>query len=154
MRIDNVNARYTHRMDFRFECQPDCSNCCQVEGQVYLSESDVQRIAAHLGFTPKDFEARYVYRTTHGHIRLRKPPDRQCHFHRDNRCSIHVVKPTQCRTFPFWPELVEDENAWNEAARYCPGMGKGELVQIEAAAAIASEMYRAYPTMYPEPPVS
>jgi Fe-S-cluster containining protein len=136
-------------MDFRFECQPDCSNCCQVEGQVYLTEADLPRIAAFLSISTEDFENRYVYRTAR-QLRLRKPPDRQCHFHRDNRCAIHPVKPTQCRTFPFWPELIENEDAWMEAARYCPGMGKGELVQIEAATAIAGEMYRDYPQMYPE----
>lgn len=136
-------------MVFRFACQPDCSNCCQVEGQVYLTEADLQRMAEFLSLSAEAFEARYVYRTAR-HIRLRKPPDRQCYFHRDNRCAIHAVKPTQCRTFPFWPELIESEDAWNEAAHYCPGMGKGELVQIETAILIADEMYRAYPAMYPE----
>lgn len=138
-------------MAFRFECQPDCSNCCQVEGQVYLRAEDIPRIAEHLAIPAAEFERRYVYRTAR-HIKLRKPPDRQCYFHRDNRCAIHSVKPTQCRTFPFWPELVENQTAWDEAAQYCPGMGKGELVQIEAAWGIANDMYAAYPEMYPEKP--
>ncbi len=134
-------------MEFRFTCQPNCSNCCQVEGQVYLKEADVPRIASFLSLTPEMFEERYVVRTSRS-IRLRKPPNRQCHFHLDNRCAIHPVKPTQCRTFPFWPELIESEQEWNQAAAYCPGMGKGELVQIETASAIANDMLRDYPEMY------
>lgn len=115
---------------------------------MYLIETDLPRMAQFLGVPIDAFESKYVSRTAR-HIRLRKPPDRQCHFHRDNKCAIHPVKPVQCRTFPFWPELIESEEAWDEAAAYCPGMGRGELVQIEAATEIASEMHRAYPNMYP-----
>jgi Fe-S-cluster containining protein len=133
---------------FRFECQPGCSACCEEEGEVYLTEEDLVRIAAHLGMSPADFEARYIYRTT-SLLRLRKPPGRQCEFHINSRCSIHPVKPTQCRAFPYWPEIIESPETWNEAALRCPGMNKGELIQIETARTIAAEMYRAYPTMYP-----
>ncbi len=121
-----------------------------MEGEVYLSEPDLIRIAQHLKLTPEAFATAFVIRTKRGNMRLRKPPDRQCHFHSDNRCSIHVVKPTQCRVFPYWPELIEHEEAWNETAGYCPGIGKGDLIQIEAATAIGEEMYSAYPAMYPE----
>ncbi len=136
-------------MSLRFACQPNCSNCCQVEGEVYLTEQDLQRMAEYTGMNPETFEATYVYRTKRL-LRLRKPHGRQCHFHQNNCCSIHPVKPTQCRTFPFWPELIEDAKAWEEASQYCPGMGKGELIQIENARHIAGEMWTAYPSMYPE----
>jgi Fe-S-cluster containining protein len=83
-------------------------------------------------------------------LRLRKPPGRQCLFHHGNRCSIHVVKPVQCRVFPYWPEVIESQETWNEAARTCPGINKGPLIQIDTAKQMASEMYAAYPAMYPE----
>jgi hypothetical protein len=38
---------------------------------------------------------------------------------------------------------------WHKAASWCPGIGKGELVQIEAATGMAQEMRTAYPTHYP-----
>jgi hypothetical protein len=50
--------------------------------------------------------------------------------------------------YPFWPELVESRAAWKEEAKECPGIGKGELVQIGSALETASEMKRAYPSMY------
>lgn len=131
----------------RFACQPGCIECCTQRGFVYLSEGDLKRAAEFLGMSPAAFERRYVYRTKK-RIRLRVPREAQCYFLRDGGCSIHPAKPTQCRIFPFWPELVESRREWNKTARYCPGMGKGPLVQIEAARAQAQEMRDTYPEMY------
>jgi uncharacterized protein len=131
----------------RFECQPGCTNCCTQKGFVYLTEADLTRIAKFLGMPAVDFERRYVYRTTR-QLRLRVPRQVQCHFLLDGGCSIHSVKPAQCRIFPFWPELVDDKREWRKTAAWCPGIGKGELVQIEIAAGHAREMREAYPHMY------
>lgn len=131
----------------RFECQPGCTRCCNVEGYVYLSEEDLGRAAAYLGLSPAEFETRYVIRYRH-RLRFRKPKNSQCHFLNENGCSIHAVKPTQCRLYPFWPELVESRQAWNAERKRCPGIGKGELVQIGTACEIASEMKQAYPALY------
>jgi Fe-S-cluster containining protein len=73
---------------------------------------------------------------------------RQCYFLNGDGCSIHPAKPTQCRIFPFWPELVESRREWKKTAKYCPGLGKGPLIQIETAQAQATEMRAAYPEMY------
>ena len=131
----------------RFACQPGCTACCEVEGQVHITQEDLQRIASYLGMTPADFEQQYVFRTRYL-LRLRKPRHAQCHFLKDGGCSIHSVKPVQCRLFPFWPELVENRREWNRTAKRCPGIHKGTLVQIEKAADIAQEMRRAYPVLY------
>jgi Fe-S-cluster containining protein len=119
-----------------------------MEGEVYLTEQDLGRIAAHLSVDPTEFETKCVHRTSRS-LRLRKPPDRQCLFHSDGKCSIHPVKPVQCRVFPFWPEIIETAAAWDETALRCPGMNKGPFVQIQAAKSVAEEMRVAYPQMYP-----
>ncbi len=131
----------------RFTCVPGCTNCCDQTGYVYLSSSDVDRAAAFLGMTRRAFARRYVYRTRHLH-RLRKPRGSQCHFLSGGGCSIHPAKPTQCRLFPFWPELVENRAAWRRTARYCPGIGQGPLIQIGGAVETAAQMRTAYPSMY------
>jgi len=131
----------------RFECQPGCTECCTQRGFVYLTEPDIIRAAAFLGVSPGDFERRYVFRTRN-RTRLRVPRDASCYFLNGGGCSIHPAKPTQCRIFPFWPELVESRREWKKAARYCPGMGKGPLVQIELARVQAEEMRTAYPGLY------
>jgi Fe-S-cluster containining protein len=131
----------------RFECQSGCVACCQRKGFVYLTEDDIVRTAMFLGMSAAAFEKKFVYRTTNLR-RLRTPHDAQCGFLRADGCSIHSVKPVQCRVFPFWPELVESKAEWLKTAEWCPGIGKGELVQIESARAQAQEMREAYPTMY------
>ena len=131
----------------RFECQPGCTNCCTQKGFVYLTEADLKRIAKFLRMPASAFERRYVYRTKR-QLRLRVPREVQCHFLVDGGCSIHSVKPSQCRIFPFWPELVDDKRQWRKTAAWCPGIGKGELIQIRTAAELAREMREAYPHMY------
>jgi uncharacterized protein len=132
----------------RFACQPGCTACCRQKGFVYLCESDLRNAAAFLGMEPAEFERKYVFRTRN-RMRLRVPRDATCHFLTESGCSIHPAKPTQCRIFPFWPELVESRREWKKTAReYCPGMGQGPLIQIEAARAQADEMRAAYPGLY------
>jgi uncharacterized protein len=131
----------------RFACLPGCTRCCEVQGFVYLTEKDLARAARHLKMSRRAFEAKYVYRTKYL-LRLRKPRGSQCHFLVEGGCSIHPDKPTQCRLYPFWPELVEQRKEWKRAGRTCPGIGQGELVQIGTAVETASGMRRAYPAMY------
>src|SRR5262252_695242 len=121
----------------RFACQTGCTECCRQRGFVYLTPDDLVRMAAFTGMTPAAFEKKYVYRTSR-QMRLRVPAGGTCPFLEENGCSIHPAKPTQCRIFPFWPELVESRREWLKVARgYCPGIGKGPLIQIEIARAQA-----------------
>ena len=131
----------------QFVCQPGCTRCCDVQGYVYLSEQDLVRAASHLSMEPADFERRFVYRTRHL-LRFRKPRRKQCHFLAENGCRLHPAKPTQCRLFPFWPELLESRSEWQATAQRCPGIGVGPLIQIGTAHETASEMKHAYPSMY------
>ena len=132
----------------RFRCQSGCTKCCEVRGFVYLTENDLSRAASYLHMSCEDFETKYVIRYP-TLLRLRKPLNSQCYFLTETGCSIHPVKPVQCRVYPFWPELVEERTAWEAEAKSCPGIGKGKLVQIGTAMEVASEMKRAYPSMYP-----
>jgi hypothetical protein len=43
---------------------------------------------------------------------------------------------------------VDSKREWKKTAAYCPGIGKGELIQIESARGQAAEMRAAYPGMY------
>ena len=132
----------------RFECQPGCIRCCNTSGYVYITANDLERLSEFTGMTTAEFEAKYVYRTKHL-LRLRKPRDKECPFLLDSGCSVHPVKPVQCRLYPFWPELVTYRDIWDhEGERKCPGIGKGELIQIGTAVEIAQEMKTAYPGFY------
>jgi uncharacterized protein len=131
----------------RFECQPGCTECCRQKGFVYLTDADLPRMAEFLELTVQQFERKYVYRTKN-RMRLRVPRDVNCYFLLEGGCSIHPAKPTQCRIFPYWPELLESRREWRKTARYCPGIGKGPLVQISDAREQAREMREGYPAMY------
>jgi Fe-S-cluster containining protein len=131
----------------RFECQSGCTECCRQQGFVYLTEGDLKRAAKFLGTTAAAFERKYIYRTRN-RMRLRVPRASHCHFLDDGGCSIHPAKPTQCRAFPFWPELLESAREWRKTARYCPGVGQGPLIRIHVVQAVAREMREAHPAMY------
>ena len=134
------------KLNFRFECQPGCTNCCTRRGHVHLTEEDIDRIAVWLGFERPEFENRYVHRTRDG-ARLTLPRADSCHFLISGGCGIHEVKPLQCRVFPFWPEHVGNRSAWNALRRHCPGIGVGPLVRIEKVRAEAQEYRRAFPDL-------
>jgi Fe-S-cluster containining protein len=112
-----------------------------------VCEADIVRLAQFLDMSLEAFEKRYVYRTRL-RARLRTPRNAQCHFLRDGGCAVHPAKPVQCRTFPFWPELVDDAVEWHKTGAYCPGIGKGDLVQIDVARAEAQAMREAHPLLY------
>ena len=106
------------------------------------------RAAGFVGMSAARFERKYVYRTRN-RLRLRIPRGAHCHFLRDGGCRIHPAKPTQCRIFPFWPELVDKPRAWAKTAAYCPGIGQGPLIQIKSARARAEEMRLEHAKLYP-----
>jgi uncharacterized protein len=131
----------------RFECQPGCTKCCEQQGFVYLTEDDIPRLAAFLKMSQAAFELRYVFRTRNLR-RLRVPRHAQCEFLKDGGCSVHEAKPFQCAAFPFWPELVGNKRNWRKTGEWCPGIGKGDLVQIQIARVIARDMLDAHPALY------
>jgi Fe-S-cluster containining protein len=131
--------------NFRFACQKGCTNCCTQSGHVWLNGADIERIAAYLGLAPEDFEKRYVHRGKLGK-RFTVPRAQGCHFLVEGGCSIHEVKPLQCRTFPYWPENVAHRSSWKKLRRYCPGVGVGPLVQIS----IVREQAQAYRDAFPD----
>jgi len=130
----------------RFACQPGCTRCCTQKGWVYLSPEDVPRLAAFVGMTVEEFQGRHLY-VTKRHLRLRLRQG-QCPFLKADGCSVHPAKPTQCRVFPFWPELTEDKKEMDEAAKSCPGIGQGDLISVETLKQSAREMREAYPQQY------
>ena len=50
-------------------------------------------------------------------------PSEDCIFWRDG-CAVYEARPFQCRSYPFWRELLASKKAWREAARSCPGIGR------------------------------
>ena len=123
-----------------FECR-QCGRCCAgpEEGYVWVTDRDIATIAAHLGITEKQMRRQYVRRVA-GRTSLIEAPNNDCIFLRPNDkgakgCSIYSVRPTQCRTWPFWTSNLQSPDTWAIAQMRCRGMNRGPLHtcdQIEA----------------------
>ena len=37
-------------------------------------------------------------------------------------CSVYDLRPVQCRTFPYWPEVMESRETWNTEKLECEGI--------------------------------
>jgi Fe-S-cluster containining protein len=112
----------------RFECQ-GTGQCClsrNTYGYVYLTPTDRARMAKVLGLTESEFERTHCTRTE-GLLHL-KSPDQDCQFLEGKRCGVYAGRPEQCRTWPFWPEVMNAKTWKKEVLSFCPGVGKGERV--------------------------
>lgn len=45
-------------------------------------------------------------------------------------CNAHQERPSQCRTWPFWPDNLRNRRSWERAGRECEGVGRGEFVSL------------------------
>lgn len=106
-----------------FSCT-GCGGCCTGSpGYVWLTQKDILRLSTHLNMSESAFLQQYcVY--AKGRYSLRDiPPDYSCIFLRDKvRCGVYDARPTQCRKFPWWKEVLSSEREWNQTSRYCEGI--------------------------------
>ena len=108
----------------RFNCT-QCNGCCGgAPGYVWVEEPEIARIAIFLGMPVHDFARRYC-RKVWWRTSLTEMPGGDCVFLSPRGCQIYSVRPMQCRTFPFWPDLVETPARWEGEKYRCPGIGKG-----------------------------
>jgi Fe-S-cluster containining protein len=117
----------------RFQCQGS-GKCCTSHGEygfVFLTKDDRKRIATQLGLNLATFTRKYCQRTN-GFFHLKEDPQNtDCMFLKEKRCSIYEARPIQCRTWPFWPEVMNAKTWKKEVVTFCPGVGKGPVVSPE-----------------------
>ena len=127
----------------RFECQ-GTGRCCTARGQygyVYVTLEDRRHLAAALHMRTSDFTRKYCrleIGDEDGDYFLRYP-DRDCEFLDGACCSVYVARPTQCRTWPFWPENMNLRVWRQEVLPFCEGVGKGRLYSAEEIAALVAK---------------
>lgn len=116
--------------DRRFRCER-CGDCCRRGGVVYFSSADIRRAAGFLGMTIREFRKTYLVKEDGRWLHEGTPEGCTFFDHQNVACTIQPVKPLQCRAWPFWPETHRSRSSWTEAARHCPGMGKGATHSAE-----------------------
>lgn len=118
------------RKGVQFECTGS-GKCCMSRGEygfVYLNLEDRQRFAKHLKISTSAFTRRYCEKTG-GIWHLKEDrinPD--CIFLKGNSCGVYEARPTQCRTWPFWPEVMNAKSWAKDVKAFCPGVGKGKVI--------------------------
>ena len=95
---------------------------------------------AHLSVDENTFRRRFVT-LRWGRPSFVERPNGDCIFYRadEARCSVYLVRPSQCRLFPFWPEVMRSEAGWASYARSCPGMNDGRLYSAREIEALLRE---------------
>ncbi|MGB5338345.1 MAG: YkgJ family cysteine cluster protein [Gammaproteobacteria bacterium] len=128
----NMKPFYESRQ-LRFSCTR-CGECCIASGDyyVFLSAQEAEKIRRFLGLSRSWFRRRYLERLETGDMVASSGQDDRCVFlDRDGRCRIYPVRPLQCRTYPFWPEVVHSASAWRAEAERCEGINCGSVVPVD-----------------------
>lgn len=117
----------------KFRClAPECSDCCsgkRGEGYVWVNADEMEAIAAYLKMAFEKFTRSYI-RQIDWSFSLIERPNHDCVFLKDGGCSIYEVRPTQCRTYPFWPDVMRAPETWQREGEQCPGIGADTLVDV------------------------
>jgi Fe-S-cluster containining protein len=114
----------------RFECTA-CGKCCTggPDHHVFLSEAEAEAMRAELGLSRGWFRRRYLRRLRSGELVTTMSGDGACVFlDRTGRCRVYGARPMQCRSYPFWPELMRSARAWQAEATRCEGINRGGVV--------------------------
>lgn len=137
----------------RFGCTR-CGACCRSRGYLWLSPPDIVRLAEHLGLSVEAFRAGHTREVV---IEGQDQPGisvimapHGCRFLDDatNECTVHAARPTQCRTFPFWPMLIESREVWlREVGSLCgrEAIEDGPVHTVEEIRALAGRIVATAP---------
>ena len=111
-------------MQYRFQCT-GCGHCCTGGKSYYVAatRTEQRRIQKFLKIGWAWFRRRYVVRVD-AHTEGLTMAGGACAFLDGQRCRIYAVRPAQCRTYPFWPELA-DPKTWRAESKRCEGIGRG-----------------------------
>lgn len=119
-----------------FECN-GCGRCCAGPdpGYVWISATEIAGAAERLGVTIREFRKRYTRRLGL-RVSLIEKGNADCIFLEESldgrrMCAIYDVRPTQCRTWPFWRHNLTSSRAWAMAGQRCPGVNRGSLHPLE-----------------------
>ncbi len=111
-----------YKEGLKFKCT-GCGQCCTGSpGYVWVTEEEIQEMAAYLSLSVKDFCMRFIRKCGQRFALVEKRKTYDCIFLKDNKCTVYPVRPTMCQTFPFWPEYLTSKESWQEAGKRCEGV--------------------------------
>ena len=115
-----------------FTCS-QCGDCCTGgPGVVWVTDDELKEIATYLD-KPLGEIRLFHTRMVRGRLSLTEFQNGDCTFFDPEKrhCKVYPVRPTQCRTWPFWTSNLSSEEKWQETCKYCPGSGTGAFFSLE-----------------------
>ncbi len=111
---------------FNEEACNGCGGACCIgeSGYIWVNFDEIKAIANELNLSIDEFSQKYLLRAKNRYS-LKEYYDTElkyaCIFFdkTTRRCKIYNVRPTQCKTFPFWKDFKDNID---ELIQECPGV--------------------------------
>jgi len=116
-----------------------CGRCCSgPPGYVAVTEAEEAALAKRLNLTPAAFRKQHTHILGEGRSLNETKTEHgfDCVFLDRTTipgkaiCGVYEDRPIQCRTWPFWPSVVNTRADWERAKKTCPGIDHGTLVPV------------------------
>jgi len=123
---------YYKKAELRFRCT-GCGKCCYGDPKThYIAATDRELVSIQrfLKLSRQDFFAAYIEALPWGGHGIQLQADGACPFLADGKCQIYEFRPAQCKSYPFWPEVVGLKNDWLSEAKRCEGINRGEIIPL------------------------
>ena len=120
----------------RFECRR-CGRCCSGpgEGYIWVTRPETKFIADYLKIPLAQLRRKYLKRIGLRRSIIENPGSKDCIFLErtgdEKKCRIYPVRPSQCRTWPFWSGNLAGKDNWDRATRRCDGVNQGRHYGFE-----------------------
>jgi len=128
-----LHRRPWYAAGLAFECT-GCGRCCAgpEQGYVWVTDRQITAIAEHLGISEDLMRRRYVRKVARRLSLVERAGSNDCIFlaeraNGERRCRIYPVRPSQCRTWPFWPGNLRSPDSWALAQLRCEGISRGKV---------------------------
>lgn len=126
-----VDQTKWYQNGLQFKCT-GCGKCCTgAPGYVWINSTEAKLIASDLNLPIEEFYAKYTERKN-GQYTLIEKKNFDCIFFSDNQCKIYKNRPLQCRTYPFWPQVTQSKESWDNEALSCEGINHKEGIYYSA----------------------
>ena len=118
------NIEYPYKFD-ELKCAMCDGNCCIGEsGYIWITKQEIEKLAKHLNISIEKLSQDYIFKVGYKYSireKLISKNNYACVFFdlSKKQCSIYDVRPTQCRTFPFWEYF---KNNIEEVKEECPAI--------------------------------
>ncbi|MCK9337915.1 MAG: YkgJ family cysteine cluster protein [Arcobacteraceae bacterium] len=107
------------------ECSKCSGNCCIGEsGYIWISPKEMEEFAKFLDMSVEEFAQKYLIKVGYKYSikEVEYQPNKfACVFFNfeQRNCGAYEVRPTQCRTFPFWDYFKDKVQ---EVVKECPAI--------------------------------